>query len=133
VNIQDGCLVHVTTDTHPARIGDGVTIGHGVILHGATLEDGCLIGIGARVLDGARIGAGAIIGAGSVVPPGVEIPPRVLAFGIPARVQRPLGVEDLELGRRTAEHYVELARRHARELGVLPAGAPDGGPPGTGL
>lgn len=119
VNVQDGVVVHVTTDTHPARIGDGVSIGHKAVVHGATLEDGCLIGIGARVLDGAKVGAGSIIGAGSLVPPGMEIPPRVLAFGVPARVQRSLTLEELGQNRRIVEDYVELARLHARELGLL--------------
>jgi carbonic anhydrase/acetyltransferase-like protein (isoleucine patch superfamily) len=120
VNLQDGSVIHVTTDTHPAKIGDGVSIGHAAVVHGATLEDGCLIGIGARVLDGVRIGAGAIIGAGSLVAPGTEIPPRVLAYGAPARVHRALSAEELELNRKIAEDYLELARLHARELGLLP-------------
>jgi carbonic anhydrase/acetyltransferase-like protein (isoleucine patch superfamily) len=119
VNLQDGCMLHVTTDTHPAQIGDSVSVGHAAVVHGATLGDGCLIGIAARVLDGARIGAGAIVGAGSLVPPGMEIPPRVLAFGTPARVQRALTLEELERNREIAVHYIELARLHARELGLL--------------
>ncbi len=118
-NLQDGCVVHVTTDTHPVRIGDEVVVGHAAVVHGATLEDGCLVGIGARVLDGARIGAGAMVGAGALVPPGLEVPPRVLVVGAPARVSRALTAEELERTRAIARHYRELARRHARELGLV--------------
>ena len=118
-NIQDLCLIHGTTDVHPVRIGDSVTIGHGAIIHGASLEDGCLIGMGARILDGARVGAGALIGAGGVVPPGMEIPPRVLAVGSPARVKRALRPEESDGIRESAAHYLEYARLHARELGLI--------------
>src|SRR3972149_1863726 len=55
-NVQDGCLLHVTTGTHPLIVGSRVTLGHGAILHGCTVEDGALIGLGAVILDGARIG-----------------------------------------------------------------------------
>lgn len=117
-NLQDGCVVHVTTDTHPVRIGDEVVVGHAAVVHGATLEDGCLVGIGARVLDGARIGAGAMVGAGALVPPGMQVPPRVLVLGAPARVSRPLTPEEVERTRGIARHYFDLARLHARELGL---------------
>jgi gamma-carbonic anhydrase len=120
VNLQDHVVVHVTTDTHPVRIGDAVTIGHAAVVHGATLGDGCLIGIGARVLDGAVIGEESIVGAGSLVPPGMEVPPGVIVIGSPARVQRPLTAEERGQGRSIALHYEELARRHARELGLPP-------------
>jgi carbonic anhydrase/acetyltransferase-like protein (isoleucine patch superfamily) len=119
-NIQDHAVIHVTTDTFPARIGSGVSIGHAAVVHGATLEDGCLIGIGAVVMDGAVIGAQTIVAAGSLVPPGATLPPRVLAVGSPARVQRPLRPDEFELLEETVRHYLEYARLHARELGLLP-------------
>src|SRR5512141_3217265 len=53
-NLQDGVVVHVTTDRHPTIIGDDVTVGHMAVLHGCTVKERCLIGIGAIVLDGAR-------------------------------------------------------------------------------
>ena len=57
-NLQDGVVVHVTTDRHPTIIGDDVTVGHRAVLHGCTVKERCLIGIGAIVLDGAVVGAG---------------------------------------------------------------------------
>jgi gamma-carbonic anhydrase len=119
-NIQDLAVIHVTTDIHSARIGDGVTVGHSAVVHGAVLEDGCLIGMGAIILDGARVGQESMIGAGSVVPLGMEIPPRVLAVGSPARVKRPLRPDELEEMRSASLHYLEYARLHARELGLIP-------------
>ena len=62
-NIQDGTVIHVSKDTHPTVIGDGVTVGHGCILHGCTIHDRCMIGIGAIVLDGAVVEEGAVVAA----------------------------------------------------------------------
>jgi len=89
-NVQDGTIVHVMHDTHPAVIGDEVTIGHGVIVHGCTVEDRVLIGMGAILLNGARVGVDSIVAAGSLVPERVAIPPRSLVMGSPARVRRTL-------------------------------------------
>jgi carbonic anhydrase/acetyltransferase-like protein (isoleucine patch superfamily) len=112
-NVQDGCLLHVTTDTHPLIVGSRVTIGHGAILHGCTVEDGALIGMGAVILDGARIGEEALIGAGALVTEGTFVPPRTLAVGSPAKPKRELTEEELERLRHSAPHYHELAREYA--------------------
>jgi len=109
-NVQDGCLLHVTTNTHPLVIGARVTIGHGAILHGCTVGDGALIGMGSIILDGAKIGEEALIGAGALVTEGTEIPPRTLAVGSPAKVRRELTEKELERMRLSAVHYREIAR-----------------------
>ena len=128
-NIQDGSVVHVTNQTHPVRIGEGVTVGHAAIIHGATLEDGCFIGMRALIMDGARIGPGAMVAAGSLVPPDMEIPPRVLAMGSPARVKRSLTQEEIQGIAQSASRYVEYAREHTAELMAGEGGSlspPDG-------
>ena len=89
-NVQDGTIVHVMHDTHPALLGSDVTIGHGAILHGCAVEDRVLVGMGAILLNGATVGMDSIVAAGSVVTEGAVIPPRSLAMGTPARVRRPL-------------------------------------------
>ncbi len=111
-NIQDGSILHVTHETHPLVIGDGVVVGHGAILHGCRIEDGALIGIGARVLDGAVVGQGAQVAAGSLVPPGREIAPGHLAMGTPARVIRPLTENEIENIAAIAERYVTLKEKY---------------------
>jgi carbonic anhydrase/acetyltransferase-like protein (isoleucine patch superfamily) len=112
-NVQDGCLLHVTTGTHPLLIGSRVTIGHGAILHGCTVEDGALIGMGAIILDGAHIGQEALIGAGALVAEGTRIAPRTLAVGTPAKPRRGLTPEELARFRDLALHYRQLAREYA--------------------
>jgi carbonic anhydrase/acetyltransferase-like protein (isoleucine patch superfamily) len=113
-NVQDQCIVHVTTGTFPATLGDEVTVGHRAVVHGCTVHDGALVGIGAVVLDGAEVGAEALVAAGALVAPGAKIPPRALVRGVPARVVRTLGADEVDRQRARAREYVETARRYAR-------------------
>lgn len=119
-NLQDHAVVHVTRDTHPAIVGDEVTVGHRAVVHGCRVEDGALIGIGACVLDGAVVGEGALIGAGAVVTPGVTVPAGMVAMGTPARVVRALSPDERKLQTERTLQYVETARAHARSRAVDP-------------
>jgi carbonic anhydrase/acetyltransferase-like protein (isoleucine patch superfamily) len=95
-NIQDNSVVHTRTGEFPTVLEDEVTVGHSATLHGCYIEHGSLIGIGAVVLDDARVGAQSLVAAGSLISPGTVIPPRSLVMGLPARVKRPLTVEEVE-------------------------------------
>lgn len=114
-NIQDGSILHVTTDTHALNIGDDVTVGHNAILHGATIGNRCLIGMGAIILDAAVIGDEAIVAAGSVVRQGMIVPPGVMVAGIPAKVIRDVSNQEKQGFLDSAEHYREIAE-HYRSL-----------------
>jgi carbonic anhydrase/acetyltransferase-like protein (isoleucine patch superfamily) len=116
-NLQDGVVVHADPD-FPTTIGDGVSVGHRAVVHGCTIGDDCLIGMGAVVLNGAVIGAGSLVAAGSVVPEGAVIPPRSLVAGVPAKVKRELGDEQVRRLTVNADHYVELATVHAAAVRV---------------
>ncbi len=94
-NIQDNCVVHTRTGSHPAILEDEVTVGHSVTLHGCYVEHGALVGIGSIVLDDARVGAQSLVAAGSLISPGTIIPPRSLVMGMPARVKRQLTDEEV--------------------------------------
>lgn len=111
-NLQDHVVVHVTGGRWSTTVGAGVTVGHRVVLHGCTIGDGALVGIGSVVLDGAEVGEESMIGAGAVVAPGAKIPPRTLALGAPAKPIRDLRPEELEHMRRSAQNYVDYARRY---------------------
>lgn len=115
-NIQDGSILHVTHQTHPLTIGDGVVVGYAAVVHGCTVEDGALIGIGARVLDGAVVERGAWVAAGAVVAPGHRVPAHHLALGVPARVARPLGDERRALIPEIAARYVRLKDEYLEML-----------------
>ncbi len=111
-NIQDGTIVHVEAAQWPTRVGAEVTVGHRAILHGCTVEDRCLIGMGAILLNDVVVCTGSVVAAGSVLLEGTRVPPGSLVAGVPARVKRQLGPETEDEIRRSAAHYVELARLH---------------------
>jgi carbonic anhydrase/acetyltransferase-like protein (isoleucine patch superfamily) len=114
-NIQDNCVVHTRTGSHPTIIEDEVTVGHSVTLHGCYVERGALIGIGSIVLDDARVGAQSLIAAGSLISPGTIIPPRSLVMGIPARVKRPLTDEEVIGLDAFWKNYVEYVSKYKSE------------------
>lgn len=105
-NIQDLCLLHISTRGHSVIVGDGVTVGHMCIIHGCTIGDNTLIGMGSTIMNGAVIGKNCIIGAGSLVTQGKTIPDGTLAFGRPAKVIRELTEDEIEGNRRAAEKYI---------------------------
>jgi len=109
-NIQDGSVIHVSSQTHPTILEDEVTLGHRVTLHGCYVERGSLIGIGAIVMDGAHIGSNSLIGAGSLVTPNTQIPPRSLVLGSPARVRRELTDEEIYKQARFWQNYTKLLK-----------------------
>jgi len=111
-SMQDGTIVHVTSERFATTVGNDCTVGHGAILHGCTVEDECLIGMGATILDGARIGRGSLVGAGALVTPGSDIAPGSLVLGMPAKVVRPVNHKEREQIEYGAAHYLELARRY---------------------
>jgi carbonic anhydrase/acetyltransferase-like protein (isoleucine patch superfamily) len=107
-NIQDGSIIHVSSNTHPTIVEDEVTLGHRVTLHGCYIETGCLIGIGAIILDGVRIGRNSLVAAGSLVTPNTKISPRSLVMGSPARVKRELTDEEIYNQARFWQNYTDL-------------------------
>jgi acetyltransferase-like isoleucine patch superfamily enzyme len=62
-------------------------------LRGATLRRACRVGGGAVLTPGVEIGEEAFVAAGAVV--ARDVPPRGVAMGVPARVVREVGDEDL--------------------------------------
>jgi carbonic anhydrase/acetyltransferase-like protein (isoleucine patch superfamily) len=109
-NIQDGSVLHADHGK-PLTIGAGVTVGHQVMLHGCTVGDDSLIGIGAVVLNGARIGRNCLVGARALVTEGKEFPDGSMILGSPAKVVRPLREDEIAGLRRSAQSYVDNARR----------------------
>lgn len=119
-NIQDGSVLHVTSDNRftpggfSLSIGDEVTIGHGAIIHACTIESLTLVGMGATVLDGAIIHHRVMVGAGSLVSPGKELESGYLYLGSPAKKIRPLKPQELAYLEFSSEHYMELKNRYMK-------------------
>ena len=67
--------------------------GPGHQLRGATLRRACRVGGGAVLTPGVEIGEEAFVAAGAVVTR--DVAPRSVVMGVPARVVREVGDEDL--------------------------------------
>ncbi len=114
-NIQDGSVLH-TDEGVPMHIGANVTVGHMVMLHGCTVGDNSLIGIGSVILNRAVIGKHSIVGANTLIPEGKVFPDGVLIVGSPGKVVRELSEEEKARLQKSANHYVDNARRYASRL-----------------
>ena len=114
-NVQDGSVLH-SDFGQPLTLGERVTVGHKVMLHGCTVGDESLIGIGAVVLNGARIGRNCLVGAGALVTEGKEFPDGSMIIGSPAKAVRQLTPEQIQGLRRSAEGYIDNARRFRASL-----------------
>lgn len=117
-NIQDASVLHADL-SKPLVVGRHVTVGHQVMLHGCTIGDESLIGIGAVVLNGAKIGRNCLVGAGALITEGKEFPDGSMIIGSPAKAVRQLTPEQIEGLRRSAQHYVDNARRFKTGLRKL--------------
>jgi len=120
-NVQDGTVLHIThagPDNNGGMqltLGNEVTVGHNATLHGCTIGNRCLIGMGAIVLDGAVIEDDVLVAAGSVVPPRQTLKSQTLWRGNPAREIRSLTEREVDMLRKSAEHYVILKEQYRSE------------------
>ena len=117
-NVQEHAILH-TDMGFPLVVGNGCTIGHRAILHGCTVGGNSLIGMGAIVLNGAKIGRNCLVGAGALVTEGKEFPDGSLIVGMPAKLVRPLGAEEVAKLSASAAHYAENGRRFRDGLAEL--------------
>ena len=105
----------ISTPAFPTIVGELVTVGHSAIVHACKIDNEVLVGMGAIVLDGAEVGARSIIGANALVTLGMKIPPGSLVLGSPAKIRRPLSLDEQKDIARWAWSYVETAK-HFREF-----------------
>jgi phenylacetic acid degradation protein len=61
-------------------------------------------------MDGALIGESSIVAACAFVKTGMQVPPHSLVAGLPARVIRPLGADEVDWKRNGTSCYQTLAR-----------------------
>jgi acetyltransferase EpsM len=98
VNTEARLGAHVVVNTgvlveHDCVVEDGASLSPGVCMGGrVVIGAGAFLSVGVTLAPRITIGAGTVVGAGAVVV--ADLPPGVLAYGVPARVQRPLRDED---------------------------------------
>ncbi|MGH1455484.1 MAG: gamma carbonic anhydrase family protein [Alphaproteobacteria bacterium] len=115
-NIQDGTVIHVTTDFAGTHIGDDVTIGHSAVLHACTIEDFGFVGMQSCVLDGAVVEGFGMLAAGSLLTSNKRVPKGQLWSGRPAKYMRDLTDKEMAYIKWSAPHYVELGKEHKDEI-----------------
>jgi carbonic anhydrase/acetyltransferase-like protein (isoleucine patch superfamily) len=115
-NIQDGCVLHVTSKL-PVEIAEEVTVGHMAMIHGCRIGRCSLIGMNAVVLDNVDVGEGALVAAGAVVKENFVVPAGTLAAGVPARIVRELTGEERRAIVQSAAHYVAYAASYLTHVG----------------
>lgn len=115
-NIQDGTVIHVTTDFSGTIVGDDVTVGHSAVLHACTIEDFGFVGMQSCVMDGAVVEGFGMLAAGSLLTPNKRVPKGQLWSGRPARYMRDLTDEEIAYIKWSAPHYVELGQAHKTSI-----------------
>jgi carbonic anhydrase/acetyltransferase-like protein (isoleucine patch superfamily) len=117
-NVQDGCMVHCSSDL-PTLIGRNSSLGHHACIEGCVVGDGALVGTGAIMLQRSRVADGAVLAAGSVLLEGQEVPAGQLAAGSPATVRKAISGSSAEWAVKPSIHYREKGpfyREHLRRL-----------------
>lgn len=108
VSVQDGSILHVTTEKYPLTIGNRVVIGHRVILHGCKIGSNVLIGMGSVIMDGVEVGDNCIIAAGTVLTQRKIIPANSLVMGSPGKVIKNIDNDMLKMVDEGIENYRRL-------------------------
>jgi len=114
-NLQDTCVMHGFPDSDTVVERNG-HIGHGAVLHSCVVRRDALVGMNAVVMDEAEIGESAFVAACAFVAAGMKVPARSLVAGVPARVRRQLGDEELAWKQEGTQTYQELTVRSLASL-----------------
>lgn len=115
-NLQDGTVVHVTTEGLGTYVGNDITVGHRAILHACTLHDGCLVGMGATLMDGVVVESGAMVAAGALVTFNKRVKSGELWAGSPARCFRKMSDDEFAQIAASAKVYARLAQEYRAAL-----------------
>lgn len=115
-NIQDGTVIHVTTDFSGTFVGNDVTVGHSAVLHACTVEDFGFVGMKSCVMDGAIVESFGMLAAGSLLTPKKRVPKGQIWSGSPAKYMRDLKDEEIEYIKWSAPHYVALGQEHKKNI-----------------
>jgi len=123
-NVQDGCVLHSDPGS-PLVLGDRVSVGHRAVLHGCRIHSDVLIGMGAIVLNDAELSSGVLVAAGCIVPEGFVAPAGALLAGVPAKVKRILGENEIEtMVKSNARQYTQLRTSRLHRAPASPVHLP---------
>ncbi len=109
-NVQDNCVMHGFPE-HDTLVEENGHIGHGAVLHSCTVRRDALVGMNAVVMDDAEVGEKAIVAACALVPAGMKVAAQTLVAGVPAKLLRTLGSQEMAWKLAGTECYHDLTRR----------------------
>ena len=109
-NVQDNCVMHGFPE-HDTLVEENGHIGHGAVLHSCTVRRDALVGMNAVVMDDAEVGEKAIVAACALVPAGMKVAAQTLVAGVPAKLLRTLGPQEMAWKLAGTECYHDLTRR----------------------
>src|SRR5882757_6610653 len=98
-------------DINRIIIGPRSNIQDNAVVHACKMDNEVLVGMGAIILDDVEVGARSIIGANALVTIGMKIPPGSLVLGSPAKIRRPLSLDEQNDIARWAWSYVETSKQ----------------------
>ncbi len=116
-NIQDGTVIHTTSNFQGTVVGDDVTVGHMAILHACTVEDKGFVGMQACVMDGAVVEEMGMLAAGALLTPNKRVPTGQLWSGRPATYMRDMKQVEKDYIHWSATHYRDLGQEHKENCG----------------
>jgi carbonic anhydrase/acetyltransferase-like protein (isoleucine patch superfamily) len=112
--LEDSVLHPVVQD--PIRVEGHSVIGYGAKVHGGAIKKGVFIGTNSVILRGVEIGEDSLIAAGSILTVDMKIPPRSLVLGVPAKIVRELGDDDIEWIKGAVTGYMGMLEDYKTEL-----------------
>lgn len=109
-NIQDGTVIHVSSEGQGSYVGDNVTVGHMALIHACTIENNAFIGMKSCIMDDSYVEENAMVAAGALITPGKRVKSRELWAGSPAKFMRALTDANIKGFAHSATHYYDLSR-----------------------
>jgi len=119
-NVQDNCVVH----SFPGRtvvVEEDGHIGHAAVLHACTIKRNALVGMNATVMDNAVVGESAFVAANSFVKAGFEVPDFTLVAGVPAKIIKKMGENEVKWKSSATAAYQDLAQRSLATMKAVEA------------
>lgn len=112
-SIQENCVIHVG-EGKVSSIDRYVIIAHGAILHDVTIKSYVMVGMGSILMAGVFCEDHVIIGAGTVVKENFHIPSNVVIAGNPAKIVKPLSIDQRRRIHQGVKIYNHLVKRYKR-------------------
>ena len=104
------------TPGEPVVIEGDCVVGYGARIHGGMIARMVFVGMNSVLMHGVELGERSYLGASAMLPGNARIPVGSVAMGMPARVVREVGPDELGRIQFAVDHYMKTLERFQREL-----------------